>query len=81
MPDKKDDHQGRLTWGIILIGIGFIFLLSNWNIIPDFDESWPIILIVVGVALLFASKRRDEERKKSGGQETGQISPPPEKKE
>lgn len=81
MSNKKDDRQGRLTWGIILIGIGFIFLLSNWGIIPELDESWPIILIVIGVALILVAKRKDEEEKKTTDQKTEQTSPPPEQKE
>lgn len=78
MTGKEDDHRGRLIGGIILIGIGLIFLLSNWDIIPDFSESWPIVLIVIGVALIIVRKGKDEEEKKSPDQKSGQISPPPE---
>ena len=74
MCGKKDDRQGKLTGGIILIGIGFVFLLTNWGIIPDFWQAWPIILIVVGAALIIASRGRGEK-----DQKTEEI-PPPEQK-
>lgn len=79
MCDKKDDRQGKLTWGIILIGVGIIFLLSNWGIIPDLEESWPIILIVVGIALILVAKRKGEGEKKSPDQKSEET-PPPEQK-
>jgi hypothetical protein len=42
---------------LILIVLGALFLLSNLGLIPRLGpllhQWWPVILIVVGVALLF----------------------------
>jgi hypothetical protein len=57
---RKCRHS-PLTGGIILTGIGLVFLLSNFRIIPHIGRSWPLILIVIGVALLAGAlgHRRD----------------------
>lgn len=81
MHHEKNGRQGNLIWGIILIAIGFIFLLSNWDIIPDIWESWPIILIVIGVALILVAKRKEEEEKTTPEQKVQEPPPPPEPKE
>ncbi|MEW5701382.1 MAG: DUF5668 domain-containing protein [Candidatus Zixiibacteriota bacterium] len=44
--------RAPVTGGVILTGIGLVFLLSNFGVIPNIGRSWPLILIVVGVALL-----------------------------
>jgi hypothetical protein len=55
MADKNEfeekDLRGRMIGGIILTGIGLLFLLHNLNVI-DFGDSWPFILIIVGLSLL-----------------------------
>lgn len=50
-PDDRWDG-GRIFVGIIILGVGVIFLLSNWGIIPSLHSTWPLILIVVGLAFL-----------------------------
>lgn len=46
----------NLTPGLILIAIGIIFLLSNFNIIGSWSEWWPLILVAVGIGMLFQRK-------------------------
>ena len=55
--DEKWD-SGRAFVGIIILGVGVIFLLSNWGIIPSMHRAWPLILIVVGLAFLFGVGRK-----------------------
>lgn len=50
--------SGRAFVGIIILGVGVIFLLSNWGIIPSMHYTWPLILIVVGLAFLFGAGRK-----------------------
>jgi phage shock protein C len=52
-------ERSQLLPGLALIVVGLIFLLSN--LIPWFDLSylWPVILIVLGVALLLKAQRRE----------------------
>ncbi len=44
-------RQGSLFLGLILIGLGGIYLLDALDIWPDDVSSWPGILIVIGVAM------------------------------
>jgi predicted membrane protein len=43
---------GNRTAAIILIGIGFIFLLEDMYYI-EFRDFWPVILILIGLAFIF----------------------------
>jgi uncharacterized membrane protein HdeD (DUF308 family) len=49
-------RTGRLITGIILIGVGIAFLLGNvvW---------WPIVIIVVGVAVIIGGLLRRGQNK------------------
>lgn len=44
-------RQGSLFLGLILIGLGTIFLLDAMDLWPDGAGTWPAILIAVGVAM------------------------------
>ena len=56
------NQQSRWLGGVILIGIGTIFLLANLDLI-DRDtlrqlwKFWPLILIALGVRLLMRDER------------------------
>ncbi len=74
---KKDKTKSSITAGIIMMGIGVVFLLSNLNIIPDLDEMWPLILIIVGAAVLFGALR-DKKAAENGVPITpSEPAPPP----
>lgn len=47
------DRPGRrsLVGPIVLITLGVIFLLSEFDIVR-FHDTWPVLLIVIGVAIL-----------------------------
>jgi lia operon protein LiaF len=59
-------HDGRSSyvWGLILIAIGALFLLQNFDfldageIISDF---WPLILVAFGIKMLMDHRRGDRE--------------------
>lgn len=53
----RKDERSRLVGGIIVAGIGMIFLLSNLDVIPRIGRMWPLILVVVGFALLVGALR------------------------
>lgn len=57
-------RDGSLTGGLVLIGIGTLFLLKKLGFIPGFDFSdlWPIILIIVGLAMIAGHFRRTNGR-------------------
>ncbi|MBN1270865.1 MAG: hypothetical protein JXB26_01220 [Candidatus Aminicenantes bacterium] len=65
MSKKKKD---ALAWGIILIVIGFFFLMANinvdiWDILA---RLWPVILIIWGGWKLYfgLTERKEETSKK-----------------
>lgn len=58
---KKDDRNDKIIGGAILIGIGLIFLLINFDIIPSLSDTWPLFIIVVGVALIVGSFRKKKK--------------------
>jgi hypothetical protein len=63
---KQNDRSGPMIGGSIMIGIGTLFLLINLDILPHMGDSWPIIIIVVGIALIiggFMKKKRTDETK------------------
>jgi hypothetical protein len=54
-------HRGSLVGPVILIGIGFFFLLSNiglvnWNFWEAAARLWPIVLIAIGLDLLIGRR-------------------------
>ncbi len=61
---EKDDVTGMMIGGIIVTGIGLLFLLANLGILPSMEDSWPVIMIIVGVAIMvgaFTKKRNIEK--------------------
>lgn len=60
-PDEKN-QRGKMVTGIILTGIGVLFLLHNFDIL-FIHESWPFILIVIGLAMLIGAmfRKKDSE--------------------
>ena len=45
---------GSVFWGALLMALGVVFLLGNFNVI-DFDrlwDFWPIIVIVIGIKMI-----------------------------
>ena len=64
---EKEDRRGMVIGGLIVLGIGLVFLLGNLGVIPFIDKTWPLILVVIGVALLVgaAVKKGPEHENKS----------------
>ena len=65
--EKEDDRRGMVIGGLIVLGIGLVFLLGNLGVIAHVGETWPLILVVVGVALLIGAivKKEPKEKDKS----------------
>jgi len=73
--------------GVILIIVGGSILLDNFDLIPDWDFAnlWPVIIIVVGCAIMISGERKkkipgvDWEQKpadKAGETKTDETNPP-----
>jgi hypothetical protein len=61
--EEKEGRHGMVIGGVIVLGIGVVFLLGNLRIIPDVGEMWPLILVVVGIALLVGAAFKKEPKK------------------
>ena len=56
-------RPGSVFWGIVLMALGGIFLLGNFEII-DYDrifDFWPVIVIVIGLKMItdYFTKKSD----------------------
>lgn len=69
-------HQrkgGSLIWGVILIVVGIIFLLQQFDI-DLFDQIWrfwPVILIVWGANKLWLGLKEKNARSETPGPDKG----------
>ena len=57
--DTARRQRSRQLGGMILIGLGALFLLGNMGIFAwvSWDKLWPAVLIVIGLALLLRQRR------------------------
>lgn len=62
---KQKSHAGIII-GLVLIMIGGAILIDEFDLIPDFDfgRLWPIVLVVVGGALIVSGQRKEAWDKK-----------------
>ena len=60
-PGPRSDKDSPL-WGGILIGIGVLFLLDQFELLhfgEIFERFWPALIIVLGIQILLRGRRRD----------------------
>jgi len=50
-------YRGSLTWPILLIAVGVMFLLEEFVPHWSLHKTWPVLLIVVGVLKLLDLNR------------------------
>lgn len=51
---KTERPSGSISWGIILIVLGLVFLLANFGVISydSFIKFWPLALLLLGLKLI-----------------------------
>ncbi len=56
-PIKKKPSNAAIVFGAVLVIMGTIFLLCQFDLIPDWEywKLWPVIFIAIGVMLIFTS--------------------------
>ncbi len=61
MSNTNSGKNANVWISIVLIGVGVLFLLQNFDIfyIGDFWDYWPLLLIAVGVSKLLHSNFKD----------------------
>ncbi|RYD89092.1 MAG: PspC domain-containing protein [Sphingobacteriales bacterium] len=59
IPAKKTSNAGVIV-GAALIVFGSIFLLNNFDLIPDIDFHvlWPVVLVVIGITFIFSGAKK-----------------------
>jgi phage shock protein C len=59
VPPKPKSHAGIIV-GVVLVFLGAIILIDNYDLIPDFDFTnlWPVILVIVGASLIVSGQTR-----------------------
>ncbi len=55
-------HRGSIIGGIVLIVLGGLFLAENYLPFFSFSNTWPLILVAVGVGLIWSAVRREEQK-------------------
>jgi predicted membrane protein len=56
----ESESAGRRMAGAILLGIGSLFLLDRLHVLHFFfRELWPLILVIIGVAILWGAWTRE----------------------
>ena len=60
----RQKHRDSLIWGVILIGVGGIFLLEQFHVdvLDQVWRFWPVILIVWGANKLSLGLKERSER-------------------
>ena len=56
----RENHRGAMLIGGVLIAVGIIALFNNFNLFwwLNWGRLWPVILVVIGLALLAGRYRR-----------------------
>jgi hypothetical protein len=77
----RDDGRGQITGGLIVLGVGLLFLARNLGWIPGFGTIWPIFPIIVGIALILGGLRnqradRQKPDRSNSPPASGEAEPP-----
>lgn len=65
---KPDTSWRKYLPGLVLIGIGAVLLIRESFYWFDWSEFWPVILILVGLALIFRrNRKRDAQSAANNG--------------
>lgn len=59
---KRHKANGSVWAGLILIGLGGIFLIDRFISRIDFGDFWPLILVAVGIVLIINSIKRPDSK-------------------
>ncbi len=60
MRQMSEKENPRSMFGLLILVIGVLFLLNNFGIFRFFDlgRLWPLVLVVIGLAILFRNDKR-----------------------
>lgn len=67
--------KGKFYWGVILIALGLLFIISNFGLITFsvFAAFWPMLIILLGLNVIVQAFRHDKVSKKSSNGDTVEV--------
>ncbi|MBD1392745.1 PspC domain-containing protein [Mucilaginibacter glaciei] len=76
MPTPAKKSNVSLMFGVVLIVLGAIFLMDEFNWFPDFDfdKTWPVVLVAVGAVLIFTGQKKHDWEKHDWNSKTADFS-------
>ena len=54
---KEKSNRNLQTAGIIILGLGLLFIIDKYFSIKNLIEFWPFLLILIGFLLIWRSKK------------------------
>jgi phage shock protein PspC (stress-responsive transcriptional regulator) len=59
MPPQQKSHAGIIA-GLILIMVGALIIIHNYDLFPDidFENLWPVAIIIVGATLIISGQAK-----------------------
>jgi len=78
VPPKQKSHAGIII-GVVLVFLGGIILIDNYDLIPDFDfgNLWPVILVIIGASLIVSGQTKQVWQPAPDKNENKPIDNPP----
>ena len=71
---RKRENKSTMISGVIYLGLGLYLLSVYYELVPAPERSWPIILIVVGLAIIIgALAKRNSEQELSSNDGSAKI--------
>ena len=58
---NKNDRRG-IGSGVFILGLGLYFLAVNYDYLPAINDSWPVLIILVGIGLILGNVFRKRNR-------------------
>ncbi len=58
---SSNNHTTKLWSGLMLIILGLIFLLEEFFPELDFEDFWPVLLIISGIIMIFSGLNYKKE--------------------
>jgi hypothetical protein len=46
--NNSEERRGMIIGGLITMGVGLLFLLHNFDVIPGMHKMWPVIPVIIG---------------------------------
>jgi hypothetical protein len=76
VPEGPAKDKTVAAWGILLIGLGLVFLMKNFIPYNFINKSWPLVFIALGAYLIYRSLSEREDD--AAGRSTAALSEPKE---